>query len=338
MQPFDSRLPAALTEAAALITRHGARCCLAGGAVRDLCQGRTPADFDLVTDLPPERLAGLFERVERRHGRYPVTLLHWQDHVFELTQLPPDATDALAQDALTRDFRLNAIYYDFATRRLADPVGGLADIAAAVVAPIHGELATIERDPLTMLRAVRFGQRLGFAIAPAFQAAMAARAATIATVAPDRLLVELYRQLTGGHAQASMLALRELGILAVLWPALDALFDDARAAAFIRFVLACIDSNARDGTALSFAAIVSCLLWAHCLDATLPGHAQARMASLARLPDRLDLFGRYGAGMRRVWAAQFGQRPAPAARPTELDVAARNLRLLRQAFHAGAAP
>ncbi|AVR98806.1 CCA tRNA nucleotidyltransferase [Pseudoduganella armeniaca] len=337
MQPFDSRLPAALTDAAALITRHGARCCLAGGAVRDLCLGRTPTDFDLVTDMTAARLAGLFERVEQRHGRYPVSVLRWQDHVFELTQLPCDAADALAQDALTRDFRLNAMYYDFATRRLADPVGGLADIDAATVAPIHGALATIERDPLTMLRAVRFSQRLGFAITPAFRAAMATQAATIATVAPDRLLVELYRQLTGGHAQASMLALREHGILAALWPALDALYDDDRTGAYTRFVLACIDSNARDGTALSFAAIVSCLLWGHCLDAALPAHANARAAKLARQPDRLGLLARYGAGMRRVWAAQFGQRPAPATRPTELDVAARNLRLLRQAFHAGVA-
>jgi poly(A) polymerase len=290
-----------------------------------------------VTDVPPERLAALFDRVEPRHGRYPVTLLHWQGRVFELTQLPAGAADPVAQDALTRDFRLNSIYYDLATGRLADPVGGLADIGARIIRPIHAELATIERDPLTMLRAVRIGQRLGFAIAPALREAMMAHAATIATVTVDRLLVELYRQLTGGHAQASMLALRELGILATLWPALDALYDDVRAGAYVDFVLGCIDTNARAGTALSFAAIVSCLLWGHCLGATLPSHANARAAALALQPDRLDLLARYGAGMRRVWAAQFGQRPESSGHANELDVATRNLRLLRQAFHARAA-
>jgi poly(A) polymerase len=330
MPPFASRLPAELTALAALLARHGARCCLAGGAVRDLCLDLVPADYDLVTDMAPAALAGLFEHVEQRHGRYPVTLLHWQGRVFEATQLPSGAHDPLALDALTRDFRLNSIYCDLATHALVDPVGGLADLAARTVQPIHAAQATIARDPLTMLRAVRVSHRLGFAIARPFREEMATQATAIASVASDRLLVELYRQLTGGRALACIATLRELGILATLWPALDSLFDDAATAAYVDFVLGCLDENSKAGTALSCATVACCLLWGHCLGAARAAQAGEQAERLSRQADPLRVGARFGAGMRQVWLAQFATRPLPA----ELQAAAHNLRLLRRGFAA----
>jgi poly(A) polymerase len=74
-------------------------------------------------------------------------------------------TDA-KQDVLRRDFTINGLLYDPVTGEVIDYVNGRADIDAKIVRAIGDPHSTLRRDKLRILRAVRFGARLGYTIEP----------------------------------------------------------------------------------------------------------------------------------------------------------------------------
>ncbi|MDR1486693.1 MAG: HD domain-containing protein [Deltaproteobacteria bacterium] len=68
------------------------------------------------------------------------------------------------QDALSRDFTVNAVYFDPLENRYIDPLGGLNDLDARRL-----ELCSLEAiadDPLRLMRAMAFISRLGFTAGP----------------------------------------------------------------------------------------------------------------------------------------------------------------------------
>lgn len=70
----------------------------------------------------------------------------------------------IERDLARRDFAMNAIAYDVGARRLIDPFGGVADIAAKTVRAVGEPDLRFAEDHSRMLRAVRFACELGFAI------------------------------------------------------------------------------------------------------------------------------------------------------------------------------
>ena len=63
-QPSLNELPSDLLGAARQVaeslSQRGHRSWIVGGAVRDLCMGRTPADVDLTTDATPDEVEACF--------------------------------------------------------------------------------------------------------------------------------------------------------------------------------------------------------------------------------------------------------------------------------------
>ena len=70
------------------------------------------------------------------------------------------------QDALRRDFTINALFLDPETDEILDFVGGRADLADGIIRAIGDSGAAFPEDYLRMLRAVRFAARLDFEIEP----------------------------------------------------------------------------------------------------------------------------------------------------------------------------
>jgi poly(A) polymerase len=65
---FERDLPAAAAGAVAIVRTladAGHQALLAGGCVRDLLLGRTPEDYDVGTDAPPQRVAELFKATRK---------------------------------------------------------------------------------------------------------------------------------------------------------------------------------------------------------------------------------------------------------------------------------
>ena len=121
-------------------------------------------------------------------------------------------------DALRRDFTINALFQDPLTDEIHDFVGGVADLRAGVIRAIGDAGARIAEDRLRLLRAVRFAARFGFAIEPATHAAIVAAAPTVTDMAAERIGDEIVKILTEGGARRGFDLLAETGLLQAVLP------------------------------------------------------------------------------------------------------------------------
>src|SRR6187401_3518712 len=159
----------------------GFKAFVVGGAVRDLLLGITPKDFDIATDARPEEVKPLFRRAFVIGRRFRLVHVHAGAETIEVStfraaQTGDDATDehgrllsdnvygSQAEDAVRRDFTINALYFDPATESIWDYVGGVTDISYRRLRLIGPPVTRLREDPVRMLRAVRLAAKLGVAI------------------------------------------------------------------------------------------------------------------------------------------------------------------------------
>jgi len=232
------------------LTRHGFQAYLVGGGVRDLLLDRRPKDFDIATDARPEDVRRLFRnsRIIGRRFRL-VHVLFGGGKVIEVAtfrrspiidadalEASPADVDLLIrsdnafgeahEDAVRRDFTINALFYDLDAGQILDWVGGMADIERRVVRTIGEPETRFREDPVRILRAIKFAARLDLGIDPDVYDAMVFTRATLARAARPRLFEEILRLLRGGGAHRSIWLAWELGILSVLLPELATFLDD----------------------------------------------------------------------------------------------------------------
>lgn len=120
------------------------------------------------------------------------------------------------EDALRRDFTLNALFFNAHTRTIEDWTGkGWEDLRAGVLRTPLDSRVTLLDDPLRALRGVRFAARYGFNFDPSFRRACAdpeVRGALLAKVSRERVGKELKGALSTKSAGA-VRAVQELGVL-----------------------------------------------------------------------------------------------------------------------------
>jgi poly(A) polymerase len=214
------------------LRRHGYEAYFVGGCVRDMVMQIEPADYDIATSAHPEQIVKIFPRTETIGAKFGVVLVIHYGHPFEVATFRSDEayvdgrrptgvvfTDA-KQDVLRRDFTINGLLYDPTTGDIIDYVNGRADIDAKIVRAIGDPFARFEEDKLRILRAVRFGARLGYTIEPATWQAVVAMAPKIHQVSSERVRDELIRILTEGHAAIGMRMVYESGLQAEVLPEL----------------------------------------------------------------------------------------------------------------------
>ena len=129
------------------------------------------------------------------------------------------------EDALRRDFTVNALAYDIADFSIIDFVGGLADLNAGIIRTIGDPAVRFQEDPVRMLRAVRFAAKLGFTMAEETHTALVSAADTIVRSSPPRLYEEMLKILLSGEGAKCCDLLRQTGLFAALFPAFSAWLD-----------------------------------------------------------------------------------------------------------------
>jgi poly(A) polymerase len=235
------------------LTKNGFQAYLVGGCVRDLLLDRRPKDFDVCTDARPEDVRALFRnsRIIGRRFRL-VHVLFGGGKVIEVATFrrtpmvdvdPLEANGVAAadvdllirsdnafgeahEDAVRRDFTINALFYDLERGQILDWVGGMHDIERRVVRTIGEPETRFREDPIRILRAIKFAARLDLGIDPDVYDAMVSTRATLARAARPRLFEEILRLMRGGGAHRSIWLSWELGILSVLLPELASFLDD----------------------------------------------------------------------------------------------------------------
>jgi poly(A) polymerase len=313
-----------------------------GGAVRDLLLGIEPKDFDVATDARPEQLKPLFRRaiiIGRRFRLVHVIIGHETVEVStfrtadtETTQkdehgrvLRDNVFGSQEEDALRRDFSINALYYDPATEEVVDYHGGLADLRKRTMRMIGDPEIRFREDPVRMLRAVRLGAKLGLTLDPGTRAPIRRLASLLELVPPARLFDEMLKLLLSGHASACVRQLREEGLHHGVLPLLDVILEQPLGERFVTLALAQTDERVKSDRPVSPAFLFAALLWHEVLAAwkAREGRGERSFSALdAAMDDVLDaqceklaITRKLTATMREIWAMQprfeqrSGQRP-----------------------------
>ncbi|HEX7769565.1 MAG TPA: polynucleotide adenylyltransferase PcnB, partial [Dokdonella sp.] len=163
----------------------GFRACLVGGAVRDLLLGGHPKDFDIATNATPEEVRALFRNCRLIGRRFRLAHVVFGREIVEVATFRGGADDgsgdrhlvdgrlvrdnvygSIEEDAIRRDFTVNALYYDIADFSVLDAVGGMQDLQQRVLRLIGDPVQRYREDPVRMLRAARLAAKLDFQIAP----------------------------------------------------------------------------------------------------------------------------------------------------------------------------
>lgn len=207
-----------------------------GGCVRDELLGRPVKDRDVATDAVPEQVLRIFKRARRVGERFGVVLVRDGDVSTEVVTFRreggysdgrrPDKvsyTNDPRQDAMRRDFTVNAMYYDPVSRERLDFAAGMADLDSRLIRAVGTAEERFREDHLRMLRAVRLAASLGFEIESGTMAGIRASAPAIQGVAAERVRDELGRILTEGSPRRGFELLHECGLLEELLPEVCAL-------------------------------------------------------------------------------------------------------------------
>ncbi len=216
---------------------------LVGGCIRDLLLGEKPKDFDLATDAHPQRIRKLFRNCVLVGRRFRLAHIRFGSTVLEVSTFrrTPSADEAAEgddllirsdntfgtpeDDALRRDFTINALYYDIGTFAIIDYVGGLADVEDGLVRSIGDPDVRYQEDPVRMIRACKFAARLGFDIVDADLEAISRHRERLRLASVARLLEEIFKILRSGHSAACIKMLQDTSILPFLLPEVAAHLD-----------------------------------------------------------------------------------------------------------------
>jgi len=324
------------------LQQAGFKAFVVGGAVRDLMLGIAPKDFDLATDATPEQVKPLFRRAFIIGRRFRlVHVLSGPETVevstFRARQTGDEDADehgrllsdnvfgSQAEDAIRRDFTINALYFDPATESVWDYVGGVADVKARRLRLIGDPVTRYREDPMRMLRAARLAAKLGLEIERKTATPIPRLAALIQNVPPSRLFDEMEKLLLSGHAVESLKSLRKHGLHHGVLPLLDVILEQPLGQRFIDLALAGTDERVRAGKPVSPGFLFATLLWHEVLASwnaaksgggrPIPALLSAMDRVLEQQAERLAIPRRFEAAIKETWALQprfeqrAGQRP-----------------------------
>jgi poly(A) polymerase len=207
----------------------------AGGCVRDLVRGEIPKDIDIATAARPEEVQKLFPRTYAVGAHFGVIVVLENGFQFEVATFRSDGVyldgrrpvevhfSSAEEDAKRRDFTINGMFFDPATDKVIDFVGGCADLEAKLVRAIGDPAQRFAEDRLRMLRAVRFATALDFTIEPATWNALRQSGSQINEISAERIREELVRIFLSPNRTRGWDLLDESGLLRAILPELEAM-------------------------------------------------------------------------------------------------------------------
>jgi poly(A) polymerase len=229
-------------ELAATFAAAGHELAIVGGPVRDALLGRlgrAGMDWDLTTSASPDETEQLvdgwadavwtvgkeFGTIGLRKGDLHLEVTTYRADAYGPASRKPAVVfgDDLEGDLSRRDFTVNAMAVDVVGRRLVDPFGGRADLAAGLLRTPGTPERSFGDDPLRMMRAARFAAQLGLTASEPIVAAMRDMGERIAIVSAERVRDELVKLVCAPDPRAGLTLLVRTGLADHVLPELPAL-------------------------------------------------------------------------------------------------------------------
>ncbi|MDI5933288.1 polynucleotide adenylyltransferase PcnB [Halomonas kalidii] len=310
---------------------------LVGGCIRDSLLGRMPKDFDVATDATPEQVKELFRNSRIIGRRFRIVHVRFGREVIEVTTFRgkpgDDHGDHIAQqsddglllrdnvwgniqeDALRRDFTVNALYYSIADFSIHDFADGVRDIEARTLRLIGDPATRYREDPVRMLRAVRFAAKLEFRLDPATEAPIREHASLLLQIPPARLFDEILKLFMGGHGLDTFHLLRHYDLFAMLFPEADeAMAELPWAERLVELALESTDRRIAEERPVTPAFLFAALLWGPvqlrlaALEADdmppIPALQAAAQQVVSRQLQHISIPKRFSLPMRDIWDLQ----------------------------------
>ena len=223
---------------------------------------------------------------------------------------------SMQEDAVRRDFTINAMYYDPETQIVVDFHNGFKDSQKRIMRMIGDPVARYREDPVRIIRAVRFSAKLaplGFKLDAKTAAPLVASQKLLADVPQSRLFDEMLKLLQTGHAMSSIITLKKLGLSTGIYPLLDVVVERAEQT-LVRVALEDTDRRVGEGKPVVASFLLACVLWADVRDGWA-ARLRQRQHSLPALQEAIDdVFnarigdvsgrGKLAADMREIWMMQ----------------------------------
>lgn len=254
---------------------------LVGGCVRDLLLSQKPKDFDVVTDATPEQIHALFKNSRLIGRRFRLVHVYFGRHIVEVATyrrvtrqamiktklrgshfIPRDnAFGTRAQDAMRRDFNVNALYYDVRHNSIIDYASSMSDLTARRFSMIGDPERRYREDPVRLLRAIRLMAKSNLKPCEATEKPIKPLVALLASVAPSRLFDEINKAFMHGYAAANFACMARYGMFGYLFPQLPDALQDAGVSALVDRALQNTDERFHAGKSLNPAFLLSVFLW-----------------------------------------------------------------------------
>ncbi len=316
---------------------------LVGGGVRDLLLGREPKDFDVATDARPEQVKEVFRNCRLVGRRFRLAHVQFGREIIEVAtfragqdaaaETDQEQTDEgmllrdnvygnIEQDALRRDFTVNALYYNIADFSIIDYANGVKDLREGVLRLLGDPETRYREDPVRMLRAVRFASKLGFRIDRETEQPITELATLLRDIPPARLFEETLKLFLSGTAVGCFEKLRQYGLFAQLFPDTEVCLARLEHEFPLTLVLKGLentDIRVREEKPVTPAYLFAVLLWepvrqgAEALQEHGISPYQALQQSTAEVVSRqlayVALPRRFSTPMQEIWVMQsrFGQ-------------------------------
>ncbi|UPG84394.1 polynucleotide adenylyltransferase PcnB [Luteibacter aegosomatis] len=310
---------------------------LVGGAVRDLLLGGHPKDFDVATNATPDEVKGLFRNCRLIGRRFRLAHVVFGPEIIEVATFRGTGEEGgeggdrhivdgrivrdniwgtIEEDAVRRDFRVNALYYDIADFSVRDYVGGMQDLEDRSMRLIGDPEQRYREDPVRMLRAARLAAKLGFTIDRAAAAPFATLGNLLSEASPARLFDESLKLFLAGHGLKSFRMLEACGLLKFLFPATARALErgDEALRALVEQGLANTDARIAAGKSVTPAFLYAVLLWGEVRDQAHGWMAQgfdmneawqrAAVHVVAEQCQRVAIPRRFTFTMEEIWALQ----------------------------------
>ena len=316
------------------LQRAGHAAFVVGGAVRDLLLGRDPKDFDVATSATPEEVRSVFRRSRIIGRRFQIVHVLCGPETVETSTFrahftrEPDAENTdehgrmlsdnvfgtQAEDALRRDFTVNALFYDPVKEEVWDYVHGMRDLKARKLVMIGDAATRYREDPVRMLRAARLAAKLNLQIDAKTKAPIKDLRHLLENVPQARLFEEILKLLLSGNAVECVRVLRELELHHGLLPLLDTALEDPETGPFAMAALRATDERLAGDKPVSPAFLLAALLWGQVEKSlkrfesdgqpTVPALHSAMHEALDQQRDTLAIPRRFDATMKELWLMQ----------------------------------
>jgi len=316
---------------------------LVGGCIRDSLVGLQPKDFDIATDATPEELVDLFQRAQIIGRRFRIVHIRYGREVVEVTTfrghhssknskqskhtqkhceksgmlLRDNVYGTIEEDAIRRDFTVNALYYNLINDNIYDYVESMTDIESRQINIIGDPEQRYREDPVRMLRAIRLAAKLDFKIEEQTASAIGPLKQLLKDIPPARLFDESLKLFMHGYAKKTFLTLQSYDLFGVLFPGTSKVLEKhPEYQHFLEQAFINTDERIRSDKRVTPAYLFAALLWPVFNERIKQLQAEQQCAPyqvfypaaesvIEQCVSRISLPRRFSTPLKEIWQLQY---------------------------------